>query len=163
MAPNISDARPDRADPAAERTARRSALAFLLSGWTVAFVLCSDALRGSFAIPQPGTGVNSLAAAAAHAASGSASIDLIPLTVLLGVLLTLTRVCLPEPDRSTLGLLVGAWLATLDVAVMGARHPFLRAQSLAPLLNTLISIGALRIVITAGVRRWNVQASRAAI
>jgi hypothetical protein len=136
MASNISDAPLEPADAAESQTASRVALAFLLCGWIAAFVVCSDALRDGFAIPQPAGGVNSLARAAARAASGAAPITAIPLTVLLGVLLTLTRLFLPEPDRSTLGLLFGVWLATLDVGLLGGRHPLLKEQSLAPVLTT---------------------------
>lgn len=105
---------------------------------------------------------NSIAAAVAGAVVGLESIAAITLTGMVGVLLALTRLCLPERDRSTLGVLWGAWLVTIDIATLGPRRPFLHADLVAPLLNTLISIGALRIVITAAVRRRHVQLRRAA-
>jgi len=163
MATSISNPQPEARDGADERPASRTALVLLLPVWIVAFAVCSDGLRDGRAIAPTATSVRSLVHAIDGAVFGVESIAAIGLTALLGVSLALTRLLLPERDRSTLGLLIGAWLVTLDVAALGERHPFLSAPIVVPILNTLLSVGALRVVITAAVRRWNVQLRRAAI
>jgi hypothetical protein len=150
-------------EPVVLRTANGSALAVLFLVWVASLVGYFDAFLDAVMIPQPPTPHNPLAAVVAATALGLTPIVLIASTLPLGVLLTLTRLCLPLPDRDTLGLLAGAWIVTLDVAMLGDRFQFFSGRSIAPLLGALISIGGLRIVITAALRRWSVRSRHAAI
>jgi hypothetical protein len=150
-------------NPVALRTARGSALAVLFAVWVAALVGYFDAFLDAVLIPQPPVPHNPLAAVVAATALGLTPIVLIASTLPLGVLLALTRLCLPVPDRDTLGLLAGAWIVTLDVAMVGDRFQFFSGRSIAPLLGALISVGGLRIVITAALRRWSVRSRHAPI
>ncbi len=150
-------------EPVVLRTAHGWALAILFAVWVAALVAYFDAFLNAAMIPQPPVPHNPLAAAVAATALGLTPIVLIAWTLPLGVLLTLTRLCLPLPDRDTLGLLAGAWIVTLDVAMLGDRFQFFSGRSIAPLLGALISVGGLRIVITAALRRWSVRSRHAAI
>jgi hypothetical protein len=152
-------ARSDRLpeEPVVLRTAHGWALTILFVVWVASLVGYFDAFLDAVVIPQPPVPHNPLAAGVAATAWGLTPIVLIASTLPLGVLLALTRLCLPFPDRDTLGLLAGAWIVTLDVAMLGDRFQFFSGRSIAPLLGALISIGGLRIVITAALRRWSVR------
>jgi hypothetical protein len=145
------------------RTAHGWALAVLFAVWVASLVGYFDAFLDAVMIPQQPIPHNPLAAGVAVSAQGLTPIVLIASTFPLGLLLALTRLCLPVPDRDTLGLLAGAWIVTLDVAMLGDRFQFFSGRSIAPLLGALISIGGLRIVITAALRRWSVRSRHAAI
>jgi hypothetical protein len=150
-------------EPVVLRTARGSALAVLFAVWAASLVRYFDAFLDAVTIPLPLVPHNPVAAAVAVTATGLTPIVLIASTLPLGILLALTRLCLPLPDRDTLGLLAGAWIVTLDVAMLGDRFQFFSGRSIAPLLGALISIGGLRIVITAALRRWSVRSRDATI
>jgi hypothetical protein len=150
-------------EPVVLRTAHGSVLAVLFAVWVAALVGYFDAFLDAVMIPQLPVQHNPLAAAVAAPALGLTPIVLIASTLPVGVLLMLTRLCLPLPDRDTLGLLAGAWIVTLDVAMLGDRFQFFSGRSIAPLLGAMISIGGLRIVITAALRRWSVRSRHAAI
>jgi len=150
-------------EPVVLRTAHGWALAVLFAVWVVALVEYFDAFLNAAMIPQPTIPHNPLAALVAVTAQGLTPLVLIVSTLPLGLLLALTRLCLPLPDRATLGLLAGAWIVTLDVATLGDRFQFFSGRSIAPLLGALISVGGLRIVITAALRRWSVRSRHAAI
>lgn len=150
-------------EPVVLRTAHGSALAVLFAVWVAALVGYFDTFLDAVMIPQLPVQHNPLAATVAATVLGLTPIVLIASTLPLGVLLTLTRLCLPLPDRDTLGLLAGAWIVTLDVAMLGDRFQFFSGRSIAPLLGAMISIGGLRIVITAALRRWSVRSRDAAI
>jgi hypothetical protein len=150
-------------EPVVVRTAHGWALAILFAVWVAALVGYFDAFLDAVMIPQTPIPHNPLAAVVAATALGLTPIVLIASTLPLGVLLALTRLCLPVPDRDTLGLLAGAWIVTLDVAMAGDRFQFFSGRSVAPLLGALIAVGGLRIVITAALRRWRVRSRDGAI
>ena len=158
-------ARVDRlsGEPVVLRTAHGSALAFLFAVWVASLVGYFDAFLDAATIPLPLVPHDPLAAGVAVTAMGLTPIALIASTLPLGLLLAVTRIGLPSPDRDTLGLLAGAWIVTLDVAMLGDRFQFFSGRTIAPLLGALISIGGLRIVITAALRRWSVRSRLAAI
>jgi hypothetical protein len=145
------------------RTAHGLALAVLFAVWVASLVEYFDAFLEAATIQSPMVPHNPLAALVAITALGLTPIVLIASTLPLGLLLAATRLCLPIPDRDTLGFLAGAWIVTLDVATLGNRFQFFSGRAIAPLLGALISIGGLRIVITAALRRWSVRSRRAAI
>jgi hypothetical protein len=144
-------------EPFFVRTAHGPELAVLFAVWVAGLVGYFDAFLNAVTIPQPPVPHNPLAAVVAATALGPRPIVLIASTLPIGALLALTRVCLPVPDRDTLGLLTGAWIVTLDVAMLGDRFQFFSGRLIAPLLGALISIGGFRIVITAALRRWSVR------
>ncbi len=150
-------------EPVVLHTAHGWALTILFAVWVASLVGYFDAFLDAVVLPQPPVPHNPLAAVVAATALGLTPIVLIASTLPLGVLLALTRLCLPVPDRDTLGLLAGAWIVTLDVAMLGDRFQFFSGRSIAPLLGALISIGGLRIVITAALRRWSVRSRHAVI
>jgi len=123
------------------RTAHGSALAVLFALWVAALVGYFDAFLDAVVISQPPVPHDPVAAVVVTAALGLTPIVLVASTLPLGVLLALTRLGLPLPDRDTLGLLAGAWIVTLDVAMLGDRFQFFSGRSIAPLLGALISIG----------------------
>ena len=143
------------------RTAHGSVLAVLFVVWAASLIGYFDAFLDAVTVPLPLVPHNPLAVAVAVTARGLTPVMLIASTLPLGVLLALTRLCLPLPDRDTLGLLAGAWIVTLDVAMLGDRFQFFSGRSIAPLLGALIAIGGLRIVITAALRRWTVRSRHA--
>jgi len=150
-------------EPVILRTAHGSALAFLFAVWVASLVEYFDAFLNAVVIPLPPVPHDTLAAAVAVTAVGLTPTVLIASTLPLGVLLALTRLGLPFRDRDTLGLLGGAWIVTFDVAMLGDRFQFFSGRTIAPLLGALISIGGLRIVITAALRRWSDRSRLAAI
>jgi len=150
-------------EPVVLRTAHGWALAVLFAVWVAALVEYFDAFLAAVIVPQPPIPHNPLAGLVAVTALGLTPLVLIASTLPLGVLLALTRLCLPVPDRDTLGMLAGAWIVTVDVAMVGNRFQFFSGRSIAPLLGALISIGGLRIVITAALRRWSVRSGHAAM
>lgn len=139
------------------RIATRPALVVLLTAWLVSLVAYFDTFLNAATLPRTLVPHNPVVAAALVASLALTPIVLIASILPLGGLLALTRFWLPVADRATLGLLTGAWIVTLDVATLGDRYQFFRGGALAPLLGALISSGGLRIVITAALRRWNVQ------
>jgi len=141
---------------AAPRIASGPALVVLFAAWVAALTAYFDAFLNAVTIPPTLVPHNPMVAVSVHTALALTPIVLIASTLPIGALLALTRVSLPFADRATLGLLTGAWIVTLDVATLGNRYEFFRGAALAPMLAALISTGALRIVITAALRRWNV-------
>jgi len=158
MATSLSDSQSIRARRApGRRIATRPALVVLFTAWVVSLVAYFDTFLNAATLPRTIVPHNPVAAAALLASLALTPIMLIAAILPLGGLLALTRFWLPVPDRATLGLLTGAWIVTLDVATLGDRYQFFRGGALAPLLGAMISTGGLRIVITAALRRWNVQ------
>ena len=159
METSLSDSQrmpPRRA--AITRIASKPALVVLFAAWSASLIVYFDAFLDAAAVPPMLVPHNPMAANAVLTALTLAPIALIASMLPVGGLLALTRFWLPFADRATLGLLTGAWIVTLDVATLGNRYEFFRGGTLAPLLGAVISTGALRIVITAAIRRWNVQA-----
>ncbi len=144
-------------EPVVSRTAHGWALAVLFAVWVASLVRYFNAFLNAVIIPRPPVPHNPPAAVVAATALGLTPIALFASALPLGVLLALTRLCLPLRDRDTLGLLAGAWIVTVDVAMVGDRFQFFSGRSIAPLLGVLISVGGLRIVITAALRRWSVR------
>ena len=142
---------------AVPRIASKPALVVLFAAWIAALTSYFDAFLNAVTTPPTIVPHNPMAAIGVHATLVLTPITLVASMLPVGVLLALTRFTLPFADRATLGLLTGAWIVTLDVATLGNRYEFFRGASLAPMLAALISTGALRIVITAALRRWNVQ------
>src|SRR5262249_46491254 len=141
------------------RTASRPALAGLFASWIFALVVYFNAFLDAAttttrAVRHTSPPVTDLLV---PGALGYSFASVVATTLPLGALLVLTRVGLPAADRATLGGLTGALIVMFDLATLGNRYEFLQSRELAPLLAALISVGALRIVITAALRRWNVQ------
>jgi hypothetical protein len=150
-------------EPVVLRTAHGLALAVLFAVWVASLAGYFDAFLDAAMVSPPMVPHSPLAALVAVTAPGLTPVALIASTLPLGLLLALTRLCLPVTDRDTLGFLAGAWIVTLDVAMVGNRFQFFSGRAIAPLLGALISIGALRIVITAALRRWSVRSRHAGI
>jgi hypothetical protein len=142
---------------AVTRIASRPALAVLFAAWAASLIVYFDAFLNAATIPPTLVPHNPMAANAVLTGLALTPIALIATMLPIGALLALTRFWLPFADRATLGVLTGAWIVTLDVATLGNRYAFVRGGALAPLLGAAISTGAIRIVITAALRRWNVQ------
>jgi hypothetical protein len=142
------------------RTASRVALVVLFGGWLSALVAYFDAFldaatKTTLVVPHHAVASFLMPNASGGGYSATA---LVALTLPLAVLLAITRIGLPVPDRDTLGALAGALIVMVDVAMLGNRHEFVQSRELAPLLAAMICVCALRIIITAALRRWNVLA-----
>ena len=150
-------------EPVVLRTAHGWALTILFAVWVASLVGYFDAFLDAAMIPQPPGPHNPLAAVVSPAALGLTPIVLIASTLPIGVLLALTRLCLPPPTEDV-GLLAGGGHRDVEARLDAGCIDFVfSGRSIAPLLGALISIGGLRIVITAALRRWSVRLRHAAI
>jgi len=152
--PSFSTHRKSLSD--ARSAAGRMTLITLTGVWIAAFTLSANAVWDAL-VPGAGRSTASVIRATDDLVVGWGQIAAVGFTVLLGTLLALMRLWLPERDRAALGLLVGAWLVTFDVATLSSRHPFLSAGLLTPMLSALLSASGLCMVITAAVRRWRLE------
>jgi hypothetical protein len=136
-----------------DRPATVAALVVLSSAWLWSFVVYANVFADAIAAGPPDIPLNPLGALFVITVVATEPISLALSFLLLGALLFLTGLWLPPRDRATLGLLAAAWIATVVVAIGGIGQTALNTRTLAPLFAALISVGGLRILITAALRR----------